>query len=467
MSSLKAFSKNEDGHFAVISALLAVPLALVVGFALDLSFVLRHDTNAQAALDAAVLASVIPGDLTDQERAEYAKEVFYKNYASEFDYNLDVVASREIVSIYASVDKPSLMGGMIGKDHFTIELDSTAVHTKSDIVCVMTLADTGDNSLVFDKKAELNAPGCSVQVNSSSNKAMVSTASESPFAKSFCVHGNYTGNFPKTAKAACTKLEDPYANVRPPADLSCDYGTTDFLGWLGNIYMGGPGATLSPGVYCGGLHINDTTIKLEPGTYVMRDGALTIGHNATVVGEDVTIIFTGDESVLYTYEDVKIDLTAPKYGDYKGLVFYQDRTSTINAGLTSLIKGGADIRLVGTMYFPTQNLFVGGIGTMGASSPAMAFIANNITFTSDVSEVVSELDAKYSSIISLGSMAIAEASLLGYTSYQASALGSVGTEAQSNFLTNIQTDAVKAGLPPILPRSDEGSRLIQSPPKPQ
>jgi len=468
MSIFRRLKDDEKGHFAVITALLGVPVILGIGVALDMGLVLRHDTTAQAALDSAALASVIPGDMSDDERAAFAKSVFASNYITPLDYSLEVDASREQVSVYATIEKPSLVGGIIGLDTYKIKLDATAVHTKSDIICVMTLNETAGDSLTFHKAAELTAPNCSVQVNSSAKNAMVSTASKSPEAKSFCVHGGYTGKFPGQTKSSCSSVADPYANVKPPRFLGCDYGSTGFMGWIANTYVGEQDTTLSPGVYCGGLNIYDSNIKLKPGTYTINDGALTIGHNSTVVGEDVTFVLTGEDSVLYTYEDVKLDLTAPSRGEYAGLIFYQDRTSTASSGLTSLIKGSADIRLLGTVYFPTQTLFVGGVGTMGASSPAMAFIADKITFTSDITEIVSDLDAQFSAVINYISIAANQARQMGLIDYQVSALSSSPATLNDNsgFVTSISTNHRKAGLPPILPRSDEGSRLIPTPPRP-
>jgi len=467
MSLIGRLTKDEKGHFAVITALLGVPVILGIGIALDMGLVLRHDTSAQAALDSAALASVIPGDMTDTERAEYAKSVFSSNYLTQLKYNLEVDASREQVSVYATIEKPSLVGGIIGLDNYKIRLNSTAVHTKSDIICVMTLNETAGQSLLFEKGAELTAPNCSVQVNSSAKDAMVSTAAKSPDAQSFCVHGGYTGSFPNQTKSSCSSVPDPYAGVQPPRFMGCDYGSTSFMGWIMNTYVGTTDTTLSPGVYCGGLNIYDSNIKLNPGTYTIYDGALTIGHNSTVVGEDVTFVLTGEDSVLYTYEDVTLDLTAPSRGEYAGLIFFQDRTSAPSAGLTSLIKGSANIRLLGTAYFPTQTLFVGGVGTLGASSPAMAFIADKITFTSDITEIVSDLDAQFSSVINYISIAANEARALGFIDYQASALSTSSGGANGNgFTTSISTDHTAAGIPPILPRSDEGSRLIPTPPRP-
>jgi len=74
-----------------------------------------------------------------------------------------------------------------------------------------------------------------------------------------------------------------------------------------------------------------------------------------------------------------VDLVAPIFGDYAGILFAQDPAS--NPGATNLIAGGADIRLVGALYFPTQILNVTSTSSFGANSPLMPLIAWRIDFS--------------------------------------------------------------------------------------
>ena len=74
------YFKSSDGHIAVVTALIGIPLLLAVSVALDLGNASSKRAKIAAGVDAAALASVIPGDLTDQERADFAKVAFYKNY---------------------------------------------------------------------------------------------------------------------------------------------------------------------------------------------------------------------------------------------------------------------------------------------------------------------------------------------------------------------------------------------------
>ncbi len=56
--------------------------------------------------------------------------------------------------------------------------------------------------------------------------------------------------------------------------------------------------TLSPGVYCGGLNIQTGTTDAQPGVYVIRNGALNVASGATLKGNGVTIVLTGQRQHL-------------------------------------------------------------------------------------------------------------------------------------------------------------------------
>ena len=483
MRKLKNFLADTSGQFAIITAILAVPLLVCTGVAIDTAMLHKKSNSLQGALDSAALAAVIPGNLTNQDREDYAKQVFDENYGGTEAVSLSVSATDSRVDIQGSVEKETLFMGLVGKNKLSQKNKSAAIKTIEDVICIMTLNKSDRGSLTIENNALLNAPGCSIQVNSSNNQALVSAGNYKPLAKKICVHGGVTGNLAPNVQANCTYIEDPYANLKAPdvAGYSeCDYGPIDALKLAflfdadaiikevgDTVNVGERGGTLSPGIYCHGLHIYDSEITFEPGTYIIHEGALTIGNGSIVKGDDVTFIFTGEDSFLYTYDDVSIDFTAQKEGPYAGLVFYQDPNAS--RGEISIIKGSADIRIVGTVYFPTQDLFVGGLGLMGANSPAMAFIANNMTFTSDIDKIISQGESRiqlFKTIIEILANNSTDLSARYASLPPSSGTGGAnpGTAAK-DFTTSILTSTGShkgAGLPPILPRSDGGARLVSA-----
>ena len=460
----KAYCGDTNGHFGLTFAVLSVPLLLAVGVALDSSRAMSEYHGMQDALDAAALAAVMPGNITTEQRKILATDTFNANFKAHEKVTLDINAGHTRVDVEGSFVQQNFLMGISGKDELNVRNTSSAIRTQEDTICVMTLDPVRRGSLQIEKDAFLSAPGCSVQVNSNSPQAIVSTAMKPPAVKSICSAGGSDGNLPVNIKNQCETISDPYAALEAPVSANCDYGPISLFSLSSYQEIMSAGAVdkvLKPGTYCDGLHIYDSSVTLEPGVYIIQDGPLTIGQNSSVSGEGVTFIFKGEDSVLYTYDEVKMDLKAPDDGPYAGLLFFQDRASSVDE--TSIIKGGVNMNLVGTMYFPTQNLFVGGVGNMGASSPAMAFIAKNITFTSDIEAIVSQNEANILQLKDMLEFAIALGGDLGLTSYRVSpgkALGKKGLE--TSFNTTISTDHSAAGLPPILPRSDAGARLVSN-----
>lgn len=492
---LRNYLGDNSGQFALMTAILALPLTVCIGIAIDTAYVHNKSTGLQSALDSAALASVVPGNLTNAERETYAKNVFTQNYDPDIPVELEVVATESRVDIKGTIEKETIFLGLTGNNKVSQSNKSAAIKTIEDVICIMTLNKSKRGSLVFEKNALLNAPGCSIQVNSSDQNALIASGNYQPNAKRICVHGGVNGNVGPYAQANCSAMPDPYENIKVPkfsGDYSeCNYGPIDsvaasaldaffqynFFGYvdqntvddimviMNTTFAIGPNNDFRyPGVYCHGMHFYDSETTLMPGTYYIQDGPLSFGAGAKVAGDGVTFVFSGDNSYLYTYDDVSLDLTAPRTGKYAGLIFVQDRNSSED--MTSIIKGNANIRLVGTSYFPTQDLFVGGLGNMGARSPAMAFIADNMVFTSDIDDIIAgnEADFQYFKLAMEQAADLLFAMGLStykvdYSSTGGGASGSTFQDFTTSVLTHLGTEA-QTGMP--MPMTDGGARLVST-----
>lgn len=177
-------------------------------------------------------------------------------------------------------------------------------------------------------------------------------------------------------------------------------------------------AVLFPGTYCGGLTVDGKGVLFMPGNYIMLDGPLTFKNGAQAKAENVSFILNGQNSVVTVESGSTVHLKAPRAGAMAGLALYQDRqnaklgkTVAYPNGVNVISSGGA-LNVTGTMYFPTQGLEVVGDSRLGAEAPATSFIAYQVGFSGD-------------------------------------------TKAE------VKVDHVKGGIPPLLPRSDDGARLIE------
>lgn len=403
---------DRNGHIAIITGLLGLPLLMMSGYAIDYNNAHSYRDELGSAIDAAALAAVIPADLSDEHREEYAVEVFNQNNFGGLSVVLDVNATRERVDIMATASVDSLMGGVIGRDTIDVTLSTAAVLTSTDVICVLALDPTGDRAIEFLDDAKFNAPECSVQANSTSSIAINSEVVTPPVAKSFCTTGVSRGNFNPFVKHACTPIADPYANLAPPPDGPCVDLT--LLGAVGGRIAGY--TVLPPGTYCSSLTIDGNNITMLPGTYIMKDKSLWIKNGAELSGDGVTIVFKGQNAIVEIESGSNVDLKGPAVGPFKGLVFFQSKeglsANQRYPSSTSKIIGGGSLKLTGTAYFPTQELLITSDNPVAAQAPATALIAYKISFG-----------------------------------------------GKSN--TEIHVDHETAGLPPLLPRSDDGARLVK------
>ena len=131
----------------------------------------------------------------------------------------------------------------------------------------------------------------------------------------------------------------------------------------------GSQANWSPGYYPKGLDLKSgDNVTLAPGVYVLEGGrsrpAFNINGSATMNAQGVMFyIKTGDVQINGTGN---LFMTPPTAGTYQGIQFFQARDNTKAASFNGdgLMSGSATDTLmgIGTLYFPSALLQVGGNG---------------------------------------------------------------------------------------------------------
>ncbi|GGX68288.1 hypothetical protein GCM10011309_17580 [Litorimonas cladophorae] len=177
---------------------------------------------------------------------------------------------------------------------------------------------------------------------------------------------------------------------------------------------------LSPGTYCGGLTVDGLNVRFSAGDYIFKDGPLTFLNESQATASNVTFGFTGSGATMSIESGSSLKIKAATDGPRKGLAFMQmiDQSAAGNrapeAGVNRIASGG-QLSMSGTAYFPEQTLIITGENThIGSSSPAVGLIADTISFR-----------------------------------------GARGSRVE------LAVDHVKAGIPPIEPRADDGVRLVE------
>lgn len=435
---LGLFKNNEAGQFSVVFAILGLPLLAIASFAVDHNFAYKKSLKLQNALDDTALASVLNQNLTEEERIDYATHYFESFFQDKEDIEFKISESSTTrISLTAETKVPTSIMAITGKDDITVSAKASAEITQGSVVCMLTLDPDGRGSFVVTYGATFEATTCSVQVNSTHGAAASVRNGGQMIAKDICISGgavgdNIHGAYVPFANTECSAIADPYEHRRIPAPGPCqapEILEAKLNDWMSRIiepteiWVDGQseiiegGVTLEPGTYCGGLDLTARHINFAPGEYIIQDGPLLFGSGTKAVGEGVTFIFAGLDANLLVADGSHIDLSAPTRGDLEGLVFaqYLETQHGVDAILpsaNSVIRSGGTVKITGTTYLPTHKIsFIGG-SISEAQAPATSFISYQIRISDGAS-------------------------------------------------INVAVDHQAAGLPPILPRSDESARLVE------
>jgi hypothetical protein len=194
--------------------------------------------------------------------------------------------------------------------------------------------------------------------------------------------GHKTNNYSPAPVDNAPSVADPYASLPFPSYDSCGNG--------GKGTEVKTDTTLSPGTYCGGLHIYSTAhVTLQPGIYVMNSGPFWCDGSAVITGDQVMIGFTGKGATLQIWGDCSMTVTSPTSGTYTNMQFMQDNSSSDTHSLWASVggasgsgnndgTGGGKLNYDGVAYFPTQNFWMFGNAVINANSPSLAIVADKV-----------------------------------------------------------------------------------------
>ena len=175
-------------------------------------------------------------------------------------------------------------------------------------------------------------------------------------------------------------MANPYASVSVPSFSGCNSSSVSVgLNQTKTLSASTYGGTM---VICGNLSTSaNGSLTLNPGTYIINAGSLSVGGTSTVTGSGVTIILTSNTG---TYGSASIGgtstvtLSAPTSGALAGLALFQDPKAS---GKTNTLSGGAGQNITGAIYFPNEAVNYSGGSTTGTAAPCTQLIGLTLTFS--------------------------------------------------------------------------------------
>ena len=170
-----------------------------------------------------------------------------------------------------------------------------------------------------------------------------------------------------------------------PMDLAFMIGLIDEIDpseYANDQYYDQPTLTLTPNTYCG-LDVKWGHVKFEPGTYFVKDAPLTVRRKATLTGEGVTIVLSGEDASFNIIDEARLTLSGPETGETAGFALVEDKKAAIgsDARPQSRLAGDGVVDAIGTIYLPRHDFIISGDGSGQQASPLLQIVANTVTLS--------------------------------------------------------------------------------------
>lgn len=377
---LSSFLKDTRGNLALASGILAIPMILAAGTAVDLANANRVSSDLQAALDAATMAIAVkvPSGMADVELQALGNEHFNAhlqatdvpaNALSSLQYvglSIDEGGVQHIMAkvnythrlVLADIFRGEQVDGLTG---IPFELLSRVSVRIGDTACVYALNRSAPRAIDAGGSTSVTMDGCVLASNSAADDAIYVGGNASVTADCLQSSGGIdaTGGLITDCTAMrenAWPLPDPFAGFPHPAPpmLLADPKKTDVEmqpGRYRNLTLDGT-KTLEPGLYYieGSLSVKGD-ISGTGVTFYMADGAVTVNGSAAMA------------------------ISAPQSGAYAGMLFMAPETNTSAHNF----NGTGTTELNGYLYFPKGDLSYS--GNNSTSSTCMRIVADTITMT--------------------------------------------------------------------------------------
>ncbi|WP_394689892.1 pilus assembly protein TadG-related protein [Hoeflea sp.] len=142
MNRTSSFLKDTSGNFALTFGILAVPVMVAGGLAVDYVGMSVEKSKLQNAVDSAALLIAREGDMSEAQALKLAKTTITANYG----LNVAKVAVSMVdgdATVKASMDQPLVFGGFMSKKSAAVSAEATATYAYTKYEIALVLDTTG------------------------------------------------------------------------------------------------------------------------------------------------------------------------------------------------------------------------------------------------------------------------------------------------------------------------------------
>lgn len=366
----RSFKSDESGTVVIVMTIALIPILLMIGMAVEWRQVSNTRVHLQNLLDIAVVSTA--AELGETGDFSNVQDHFSAAAASALPFTTthSISDSGGSITGSATVFVPAAFSSILGRQGFNIEVESVASlqQVGTPPACITTLDPSQNQSLILNSGAQINALGCTINVHSQSNPAVIFNSGILLNTESTCIAGSNV-------------INNAGLNAGTDFTLNCDVGTDPLAGTvqepLFSTCNGHPNTisgptTLQPGVYCGGLIFNGgPDVEFEPGLYIIRNGNWLV-NGGSWEGEGVTFYFE-DTSIIQFNSNVDIDLSAPDNGIFEDILFAE----TPGLPESNFILNDTDaFDISGAIYLPSRNVTINSNGNARAFD--LILVVNNL-----------------------------------------------------------------------------------------
>ena len=431
-----AESKGTRGFVGITTALVITGMIAFTGLAFDVGYLQWSKTSVQGAADAAAMGALRELELGNSANVSAAglNDASLNGYTDGVNHTTVTINSPPMFGGYKGDSRaveaivtrqvPTFFMMILGANSTQISARAVGRTTSSAGSiggCAFALDPTARRALQIAGSPSVTS-ACSLLSNSNDNQAFEMEGSETLHLGNHAMVGVYgswqlngqsviddANNKPTNPVQIANRVNDPLASVPVPSP--------------GPVVSGSPvnydmnhkpvNNTLQPGVYCGGLTVNNTggvTFRMAAGTYIMAGGGLRFQSQAILdASAGVTIYNTAaNASQMWGcgsssgYAPITIDgqatltMKAPVSGTYTGIAFFEDRSTAVTGNNPTAnpnkIVGGSNTRIDGALYFKNTQLQFSGTNSANGYMVLVAdmlSINGNSTFGNNYSSLSS------------------------------------------------------------------------------
>ncbi len=389
-----------SGNVLVLAATGCFVLTGAVGLAVDVSQWYLSKRQLQQAVDSAALAAAhtLSQGGTDTYRTAGMNDL--ERNDDDMTISVETLSTSPAtggwagdsgaIEVIATTSKSLPFSGLFMDSAVTIRSRGVATAVSRGENCVISLAETGVGINVLGT-ADVGA-GCGVIANSTDDSAVTLVGTSYLDANPISAVGNISAsdtNYPSDTAILPYGVAqtDPIAErgLEVPTDpTTCDYNNERVLPRDSETYTAPPGGAMR---FCGGLNVQGS-VTFNPGVYIMDAGDFQVSSTATIRGEGVTFVLTGNAAGNVAAVDIAggadVNLSAPtsaQDADWFGMLFFQD--PDLGSSRESNIAGDANLNLEGIVYMPKGDLSF--LGSSGQTSDCIYLIAERVTIGGEAS----------------------------------------------------------------------------------